>query len=136
MRARVTPDDLAAGQLVDPGWYPCEIVGYKEEAASTDGSTNGIVQYKVIGNKFKGARFRTLFNEKAMGFAAPLILALGAKVDPAKGIDADLSEQTLVGKRVDVHIRRGETNRGTPFNDAKEFAPIGAITKYSEPVTA
>lgn len=136
MRARVTPDDLAAGQLVAPGWYPCEIVGYKEEAANTDGSTNGIVQFKVIGEKFKGARFRLLFNEKAMGFAAPLLQALGAKIDPVKGIDADLSEQTLLGRKVDVHIRRGETNRGNPFNDAKEFAPLGQVTKYSEPVTA
>lgn len=136
MRARVTPDDLAAGQLLDPGWYPMIISEYKEEAASTDGSTNGLTYYKVISNpgdkfeKSKGARCRTLFNEKAMGFAAPLLTALGAKVDPAQGIDADLSEDTLVHRMVDVHIRRGETNKKTPFNEPAEFAPIGKVTKF------
>lgn len=134
MRARVTPDDLAAGQLVDPGWYPCEIVKYAEEDASTDGSTNGIVTFKVLAggkeNKFKGARCRRLFNEKAMGFAGPLLIALGARVDKEKGIDADLSEDTLVGKLVDVNIRRGETNKKNPFNEPVDFAPIGAVTKF------
>lgn len=139
MRARVTPDDLAAGQLVDPNWYPCKITGYKEEAAATDGSTNALITFSVLTGKFKGAKCRKLYNEKAMGFAAPLLVALGAKVDPQTGIDADLSEDTLLGKMVDVHIRRGETNKKNPFNDPVEFAPIGKVTKFDpakEPVTA
>lgn len=137
MRARVTPDDLAAGTLLDAGWYSAEIVKYEESPANTDGSTNAHVSFKVIGDgkgdpkgKGVGARFRTLYNEKAMGFAAPLLKALGAKVDPETGIDADLSEATLLGKRVDVNIRRGETNRKTPFNEPVEFAPLGQITKF------
>jgi hypothetical protein len=141
MRARVTPDDLAAGQLVDPDWYPCEITNYKEEPAGTDGSTNALITFKILGgtakgDKFKGARCRKLYNEKAMGFAAPLLVALGAKVDKDTGIDADLSEGTLLGRKVDVHIRRGETNKKNPFNDPVEFAPIGQITKWKEPVEA
>lgn len=140
MRARITPDDLAAGTLVDPSWYPCEIVGYREEPANTDKSTNGIVTFKVLqggrDNKFKGARARRLYNEKAMGFAAPLLKALGAKVDPQTGIDADLNEDTVVGKKLDVEFRRGETNKGTPFNDPVNFAPLGTVTKYKEEVTA
>jgi hypothetical protein len=136
MRARVTPDDLAAGTLVDPDWYPMEIVDYKEEAANTDGSTNALITLKVLpgyrNDKFKGARCRKLYNEKAMGFAAPLLVALGAKVDKETGIDADLSEETLKGRRVDVHIRRGETNKKNPFNDPVEFAPIGSVTKWKE----
>ena len=133
MRARITPDDLAAGQLLSPGWYPAEIIKYVEEPANTDGSTNGIVHFKVIGEKGRGARFRTLYNEKAMAFAGPLLTALGAKVSKDTGIDADLSEATLVGKKVDVNIRRGETSKKNPFNEAADFAPIGSVTKYAEP---
>jgi|SRR5215510_10717381 len=132
MRARLTPDDLAAGQLVNPGWHPSEIVSYSEEAASTDGSTNGIIRFKIIDGKFKGARFRVLYNEKAMGFAAPLLLALGAKVNKDTGIDAELSEKTLVGRKLDVNIRRGETNKKNPFNEPVDFAPIGTVTKYKD----
>lgn len=132
MRARITPDDLAAGQLLQPGWYPAEIVKYIEEPANTDGSTNAIVHFKVLGSKGKGARFRSLYNEKAMGFASGLLIALGAKVNPETGIDVDLSEATTVGRKVDVNIRRGETSRKNPFNDAYEFAPIGQVTKYKE----
>ena len=130
MRARVTPDDLAAGQLVAPGWYPCEIVAYKEEPANTDGSTNGFVMFKVIGEKHKGARGRKLYNEKAIGMAGPLLVALGAKVDKEKGIDADLNEQTLIGRLVDVNFRRGESNKNNPFNEPVDFAPIGTVTKF------
>jgi len=132
MRARITPDDLAAGQLVAPGWYPAEIIKYIEEPANTDGSTNGIVHFKIIGEKHKGARFRTLYNEKAMAFASGLLIALGAKVDKDKGVDAELSEGTLVGRKVDVNIRRGETSKKNPFNEAVDFAPLGQVTKYKE----
>lgn len=130
MRARITPDDLAAGQLVDPGWYACLITDYKEEPANTDGSTNGIITFKIVDGKFKGGRCRRLYNEKAMGMAGNLLVALGAKVDKIKGIDADLSSETLVGRFVDVNIRRGETNKKNPFNEPVDFAPIGTITHF------
>lgn len=140
MRARITPDDLAAGKLVEPSWYPCEIVKYEEVEANTDKSTNCLVHFKVLQggkeNEFKGARCRVLYNEKAMAFAAPLLIALGAKVDKDKGVDADLSESTLVGRKLDVHIRRGTTNKNNSFNEPIEFAPLGTVTKFKEPVTA
>jgi len=137
MRARITVDDLAAQTLVDPTWYPCEIIGYKEEP-TTGGknpgqSTNCIWYFKVVDakvDKFKGARFRLLVNEQVMSKASGLLVALGAKVDKEKGLDVDMSEATMVGRFVDVHIRRGESDRGNPFNEPVEYAPIGTITKY------
>jgi hypothetical protein len=133
MRARVTPEELASTKIVDPGWYPMQIVSYKEEPANTDGSTNGLIGMKVVDGKFKGARANKLVNEKGLMYASALFIALGAKVHPETGIDADLSEASLVGRYLDVNIRRGETSRKNAFNEPVDYAPIGSVTKYQVP---
>jgi hypothetical protein len=134
MRVNLGAEDLAKGTLVAPTWYPCKLGGYKEEKAKTDGSTNAVMQYTILTGEFKGAGGILRFNEKAMGFAKNLLLALGAKLidDGAGGkkLSAELSEATINGKMVDIYIKRGESNKGNAFNEAADYAPIGKETGY------
>jgi hypothetical protein len=134
MRVNLTSDDLARGTLVDPTWYPCEIIKYEEKPAMTDRSTNGISTLKVLAGEFEGATCNYLLNEKALGMGRNFFIALGAKYSmnekgkkELKGVELT---PALVGKKLDVYIARGTSNKGNDFNDAKDFAPIGTNTGY------
>lgn len=133
MRVNLGSDDLAKGTLVTPGWYPCKLSNYKESPANTDKSTNATGSITILTGEFKGAGGRFLFNEKAMGFAKNLLIALGAKIEDGpngKQLSATLSKETINEKLVDVYFARGSSNKGNEFNDAKDFAPIGTMTGY------
>src|SRR5262245_28924793 len=126
MRAIISPDDLKRGELVDPGWYPCEIVEYKEEEAKTDGSTNCIYYFKVTDHpKYKGAIFKRLFNEKAMGFGKNLWAALDFPYDAEAGYIIETPQLAAqVGKKVNVYVKRGQSNKGNDFNDVSDFRKL------------
>lgn len=127
MRQILTPDDLKKGDLVNPGWYPCEIVDYDEKDATTDGSTNCFFHFKVLDGPFKGITVKKLFNEKALGFGKALWSTLKFPFSPEKGyeLSTELFKQTI-GQKVQVYIKRGTSNKGNDFNDATDFRPIAA----------
>lgn len=134
MRVNLSSDDLAKGTLVNPGWYPCEIMKYEEKPATTDRSTNCNIHFKILSGEFEGSGTKYLLNEKALGFGKNFFLALGAKYTTnekgkkeLKGIELN---PALVGKKLDVYIARGTSNKGNDFNDPKDFAPIGVNTGY------
>lgn len=135
MRVNLTSEDLAGGELVEPGWYPCEISKYEEKPAGTDRSTNCISHLKVVGAKSAGAKSRLLLNEKAMGFGKNFFLALGAKKtkNASTGKDEIVGVEltpALVGKKLDVYLTRGTSSKGNDFNDAKDFAPLGTNSGF------
>ena len=126
MRQILTPDDLKKGELIPPGWYPCEIVEYDEKDADTDGSTNCFFHFKVlVEGPYKGIVVRRLFNEKALGFGKALWATLKLPFDPQKGYDlsSDLFKQT-VGFKLQVYVKRGKSNKGNEFNDASDFRAL------------
>lgn len=134
MRINLTSDDLARGTIVNPAWYPCEIIKYEEKPASTDRSTNCISHFKILTGEFEGGGGNLLLNEKAMGMGKAFFIALGAKYTTnAKGkkelLGVELNDG-LKGKRLDVYFARGTSNRGNDFNDAKDFAPLGVNTGF------
>lgn len=126
MRAIITPDDLKRSDLVDPGWYPAEIVEYKEEDAETDGSTNSIFIFKILEpEKARGVMPRKLFNEKALGFGKNMWKALALPYDAKKGYE--LTSELFaaqVGKKLKIYVKRGKSNKGNEFNDVSDFQPL------------
>ena len=128
MKVNLSSDDLSRGAIVEPGWYPMEITKYEEKPSQGDRSTNCISYMKVIGGKGSGAQGRFLLNEKAFGFGKNFFKALGAKeVVGPDGKPAltpiDLTQEFLVGRKLDVYIQRGTSNKGNDFNELKDFAP-------------
>lgn len=132
MRARVSPEELAGGSLVKPNWYGCSINKYEEREASTDRSTNGIFYFTVLHGEFKGARARILINEKAWSFTPNpnLLVALGAEPKPEIGLDVNIDEKTVVGRKLDVYISRTTSQQGKEFNTPQDFAPIGRFSGF------
>lgn len=123
--AIVTPDDLKRGDLVDPGWYPCEVSKYEEKEAGTDKSINCIFNYKVLDGPSKGNVFMDQFNEKALGFGKKLWPVLGIPYDKEKGFQ--LSTPVLKateGKKLKVYIVRAKSSKGNDFNKVEDYAPL------------
>lgn len=125
MRAIVTPDDLKKGDLVDNGWYPAELVDYSEKDADTDGSTNCTFKFKIIDGPAKGVSPQKLFNEKALGFGKELWATLGIPFDKVKGYELTTEVfQAQKGKKLEIYIKRGKSNKGNEFNDIQSFRPL------------
>lgn len=128
MRVALTPDDLKKSDLVESGWYPAEIINYHEEDAKTDGSTNGYFTFKIIApspEKAQGVQPRKMFNEKALGFGKNLWSTLKLPFDAKKGYE--ISSELLaaqVGKKLQIYIKRGKSDRGNEFNDVVDFRPL------------
>lgn len=127
MKQFLTPDDLKKGDLINPGWYPAEIVDYDEKPANTDGSTNCFFHFKILDGPFKGVVVRKMFNEKALGFGKSLWATLKFPFDPEKGYDlsTELFKQTI-GQKLQIYSVRGKSDKGNEFNDVKDFRPINA----------
>lgn len=122
----VTPDDLKKGELVEPGWYPCEISNYEEKEAGTDKSCNCIFTFKVLDGPFKGYQGNSLFNEKALGMGKNLWKTLNVPFDPTTGYKLSTSVfEAMKGAKLMVYFKRGTSNKGNPFNDPADFKPLG-----------
>jgi len=124
--AIVTPDDLKRGDLVDPGWYPVEIVDYKEEPADTDKSTNCIFYIKIMDGPYKGVMPRFQFNEKALGFGKEFYPVVEIPFDSEKGYNLNSSTfRALVGSKFEAYIKRGLNQKnGKEFNEVAGFRKI------------
>lgn len=131
MRARVSSDDLKAGNLVDAAFYLAKITRYEEKPGKKDpSSTTAHISLTVVcdsngDEKFKGARSMIFPNEKALGIPPypTFLVALGAKVTK-DGIDANLSNK-IVNRYVEVYLSRGKDDNGKENNASQEFAPLG-----------
>lgn len=129
-RTVITKEDLLKGEIIKPGWTPCEVTSYEEKPADTDKSVNLLYILTVIDGPDKGKGGMLRFNEKALGFGKkfwPLVIT-GWKGD---GTDEMSSERaaSAVGKKLKVFWQTGKGTKkdGTPgneYNEAKDFMPI------------
>lgn len=126
MRAVLTPDDLKKGDLVEPNWYPIELVDYQEEPAGTDKSTNCLFFFKIFDGPNKGVSPRTQFNEKALGYGKNLWAAFEIPFDKVKGYELSTELfKSLIGKKIKGHIKRGKNKEsGKEFNELDDFQPL------------
>lgn len=131
MRAVLTPDDLKKGDTVsEAGWFPLEITDYKEEDASTDGSTNCIWNFRVLDGKNKGLGAMMRLNEKALGFGKAFFSVVIGPPNKNLGYTADQMNsenfKTFIGKKLMGYIKVGESNKGNKYNELKDFKPLSA----------
>lgn len=125
MRAVLTPDDLRRGDMAPTGWHPAEFIEYKEEPASTDGSTNLLLTFKVLDGPAKGVTPRKLFNEKALGFGKSLWAVFFGPPDPVKGYEISTEAiQAKIGSKLKIYIKPGKSNKGNDFNDVVDFQSV------------
>ena len=119
----ISREDLLRGKTVAPGWYKMRIKSVEDSEASTDQSTNTTVSLVIIQDgPFKDVPLRRVFNEKAPGFAIPLVQAITGKRMDEKGGTFDLSN--AIGREVFGYVKNS-TYQGRMKNDVEDFLPVG-----------
>jgi hypothetical protein len=121
--------------LVPPEIYLLQVLEYKEQPGKKDPqSTTAEIRLKVLCNKdgnetYKGAQSMLWINEKGLEIHPNpnFLLALGAKVDPQTGIDANL-DAGIKGKLVEAFVVRGNYNN-RDNNSCADFFPPGTNIK-------
>jgi len=124
-RTVVTKEDLLKGEIIKPGWYPCEVAEYKEEEAGTDKSVNLLFSIRVLDGEQKGKGAVVRYNEKALGFGKkfwPLVID-GWVGDGTDELSTPRCMAT-VGKKLKVYFETGLSTKGNHYNDAKDFQSL------------
>ena len=112
----VSQEDVNKTKLLNPGWFLCEVADYQEKAAAKDGSMNRFFKLAVVEEPNAGVLLQCVMNEKFMPLLPDYVKAFGAEF--AVGATFDLEETK--GRRVMVHVKRGEYN-GRPTNEVDGF---------------
>lgn len=121
----VSREDLLRGKTIEPGWHKMLIKNVTQEPASTDQSTNTIIDFTVVDGQFKDVPLRRYFSEKAPGFIVPFLIACGAPVGEQGGT-FDL--ERCKGKMILGYVIN-EMYNNRPTNKVEDFRPIGAPTE-------
>lgn len=116
----ISREDMLRSKVVEPGWYNCIIKGVSQEAASTDGSTNTIVDFVVIDGPQKDVPLRRYFSEKAPGFAVNFFKACGAQIGE-QGATFDVEKS--IGRKMQVFVKNEEYG-GSMRNRVEDFRPM------------
>ena len=128
MTFTVSREDMLRGKTVDPGWYKTIIRNVSQEPASTDGSTNTIIDLIITDDgPFKDVPLKRFFSEKAPGFAIPFLIACGAKVGE-QGVTVNMEH--CKGKTIMTYVGNGMYNN-RPTNNAEDFRPVGGAEASS-----
>ena len=124
-RMVVTKEDLLKGEIIKPGWYPCEVAEYKEEPAGTDKSTNLLYTIRVIDGPEKGKGALLRFNEKALGFGKKFwpIVITGWRGDGSDELSTERCS-SAIGKKLKVFFETSRSDKGNDYNSPKDFVPL------------
>ena len=114
-------DDVARAQVVDAAvWLPCVITDYNEKASKDGSSINHVVDFKVIGEEYKGLPLRKFFSEKAPSAAFGFLNALGANISKDGGT---FDFNAARGRNVLVMVVPKDYE-GRMTNSVEEFRPM------------
>lgn len=116
-RITITREDIQRGKVLDPGWYPAEVVDVKESATKAGDSMNTTIEFKIIDGPSLGVTVYRLFNEKAPGFVIPFLQAFAVEI-PEDGGTFDL--QNTIGRKLSIYIKN-ELYNGAMKNRVEGF---------------
>jgi len=117
----ITRADMLRSKVVEPGWYATKVTKVSQEPASTDGSTNTIVDMIITQpGAFEGVPLRRYFSEKAPGFAAPFLIAVGCNLGD-NGAVVDF--ERAVGREILTYIKN-EMYGDRQTNKAEDFKAL------------
>lgn len=122
-----TREDLLAGMIVRPDWYPLEVVKIeeKDKKQDQDGSLNVFALMKITSGEFEGVQvYQYLYNTKAPVFVIPFVKAIMGVEELSEGDEFDISDATCKGKQIDGMLINEEYNN-KPQNKIVDFAPLG-----------
>jgi hypothetical protein len=121
MKLRISREDLLKSKIVEPGWYPSEVIKVDEATSKAGDSMNWNVTVRLLApDAFAGVTIIRTFNEKAPGFAVNFLKACGANIGEDGG-EFDMSAS--MGRKLMSYIKTDIYN-GQQKNKAEDFRPI------------
>lgn len=137
-RIKITRGDLLKRTIVKAGWYPCRVAEITEKAAKTDGSTNVLVAFEIIGGEFKGVPLRHNFNEKwsiVDRYASAFGINVSQKVEESGG-EWEFEFKPSLNRTLMVYTKPGKDDQGRDINSVEDFRPMEAVAAAPEPPKA
>lgn len=118
-------DDVRGSEPINRvGWHGLEVQGVTKKPASTDGSLNTIIRFKVIDGDEEGKQVFLSWNAKAPGFGTKFFRQIDPKVATLKKgekVKLEISDRTCKGKKMDGYIQPGDETTPSKIVD---FRPI------------
>lgn len=97
IKISVSREEMLSGKPVPPGWYLCTIKDVFQKPATTDGSTNTVVKYRVKEGQYIDTPLQSIFSEKAPGTIVGFIEVLsGQEFKP----DFEYDIESAIGKDI------------------------------------
>lgn len=125
----ITPEDVARGTLVRPGWYPAEVTKVEDGLSKSKGKPKTDVHFKILeaedhqGEKVNGVPAVTTFSPEYPSFAINFLNALGANIGKDGKTGVNLSDDTAKGKRLMIYIKNDEYE-GKMNNKVADYRPL------------
>lgn len=121
MKLNITRKDLLKSKVIEPNWYPVEVVKVDEHPSKAGDSTNWDVHLEVLApESIAGVTIIRTYSEKAPGFAAEFLTACGANLTEDGG---SFEMGAAVGKKIQAKVIN-EMYNGTMRNKAESFRPL------------
>ena len=123
-----TPEDVARGTILAPGWYTLEVTKVEDGVTKTKGEQRSLVSLKVLdgkdheGNDAPGVLVFAQFMPAYPGFAVKFCNALGAGIgkEGKAGIQID---DNLVGQRLQGYVKN-KTYEDRMQNTVEDYRPL------------
>lgn len=123
----ITVEDQKRGELIEPAWYPFEVVGVTEKKAGKDAkhpdSLLTVVKCRGLEGKAKDHAVYVQFSEVAPGFVVPFARVMGWKLDGSKEEKVELTEKNIKGKRF-LGLIGHEVYGGVSKNVFADYRPM------------
>lgn len=119
-----TEKQLNRDKLLEPDWYPWEIVDVEDKPSKTDGSNNCWVTCEGIGENNRYVQVSICFNEKWSPILIPFIKgAMG--VEPVAGDQYEFTKEKLNGKKFQA-FNNPKLFENKMRNNLVDFKPLDA----------
>lgn len=124
----VTPEDFARGTIVEPGWYPAEVVKV-EDKPTKDGKPASWVSLKLIeaisstGENVQNVPLQPIcFLPAYPSFIIPFLNALGAGIGKGGAKGLEVTQASLGGKKLQVYVKNTIFD-GRMKNEVGDYRP-------------
>lgn len=108
MKIELTPSDVKAEKILEPGWYKFQLEHTEDKASSSgDGSMVAHMRWLGLSGAAEGVPVRCYLSEKSKSLVKSLIEALqGTKVGE-EGIVTEVTNENARGRTVEAFIKNG-----------------------------
>lgn len=126
MIIKISPDELAKNQALEPEWYKGQVVAFEAKSSADGKSTNYIPTVKI---EKDGRQLDYYFNSKALGMMEAFAAVVNeVSVADIRKTGVEVDSEKAIGKKVKVHLIQ-EPYQGRINNKIDNWLPYDSDTQ-------